>query len=128
MYSFVLSLKGKNSGANTISFHATDPTTKAANPVSSLRTVIFVVTPLLAEYAILTSAATFPPETVLPYNLSVCVLVDSATSVPSSGCRARTRASCSVASGRRGLLIESGDEEEELLTCYAFCRAELQCF
>ena len=79
-------------------YDATVPTTSAANPSSSVLTVILVVTPLFAEKAILTRAATLPPDTDLPYNFNVCVLVDIATSVPSSGCRERARGSCSVAS------------------------------
>ena len=78
--------------------YATLPITKAASPSSSARTEILVVTPDLAEKAIFTSAATFPPYIDLPYSLSVCVLFDSATSVPSKGWRARALASCSVAS------------------------------
>ncbi|RCI09716.1 hypothetical protein L249_3953 [Ophiocordyceps polyrhachis-furcata BCC 54312] len=54
--------------------HATDVSTKAATLSSSLRTWIFVVTPVLDEYAILAVATTLPPSTVLPSSLSVCVL------------------------------------------------------
>ena len=74
------------------------PTSKAAIPSSSLLTVIFVVTPLFAEKAIFTCAATFPPPRVFPYSFRVCVLVDIGTSVPSNGCRDRAFVSCSVAS------------------------------
>ena len=79
-------------------FYETLPTSKAATPSSSLLTVIFVVTPLFAEYAIFTNAATLPPLRVLPYSLSVWVLVERVTSVPSSGWRDRAFVSCSVAS------------------------------
>jgi hypothetical protein len=47
-------------------FYATLPTTKAATPSSSLRTSIFIVTPVFALNAIRTMAATFPPVIVLP--------------------------------------------------------------
>jgi hypothetical protein len=75
----------------------------ADNPSSSLRTVIFIVTPVFAENAILIKAATFPPITDLPYNLSVWVLVVRAISVPSSGCSERALVSCSVASGGKSV-------------------------
>ena len=61
--------------------------------------LIFVVTPVLLEYAILIRAATRPPDTVLPKSLRVWVLLLRATSVPSRGCRERVEMSCSVASG-----------------------------
>jgi hypothetical protein len=49
---------------------ATDATTMAATFSSSARTIIFVVTPDLEEYAILMLATTRPPLTVLPKSLS----------------------------------------------------------
>jgi hypothetical protein len=81
--------------------YATLPTTSAATPSSSLRASIFIVTPVLALNAMRTMAATLPPVIVFPYNLSVCVEVDSATSVPSRGWRERVLVSCSVASTNR---------------------------
>ena len=78
--------------------HATLPMMSAATPSSSLRTSIFIVTPVFALYAIRTRAATFPPVMVLPYNFSVCVDVDRATSVPSRGWSESVFVSCSVAS------------------------------
>jgi hypothetical protein len=80
------------------STQATLPTTKGATPSSSERHLICTVTPVFAEYAIRIMAATFPPVTVLPYNLSVCVLLFIGTSVPSSGCSDSVFASCSTAS------------------------------
>jgi hypothetical protein len=65
--------------------YATLPTTSAATPSSSLRTSIFIVTPVFALNAMRTIAATLPPVIVLPYSLSVCVVAESATSVPSRG-------------------------------------------
>ncbi len=47
-------------------YHATVESTSAETPTSSLRTEIFVVAPVFAEYAILTIAATLPPVMVLP--------------------------------------------------------------
>lgn len=64
---------------------ATVESTSAETPSSSLLTVIFVVAPVFAEYAIFTIAATLPPVMVLPYSLMVWVLVERVTSVPSSG-------------------------------------------
>lgn len=81
-----------------ISSYATLFTTKVATPSSSDRHLICTVTPVFAEYAILTIAATLPPVTVLPYNLRVCVLGLKATSLPSKGCIESVFASCSVAS------------------------------
>lgn len=78
--------------------YATLPITSAATPSSSLRASIFIVTPVFALYAIRTVAATLPPVIVLPYNLSICVDVESATSVPSRGWRESVLVSCSVAS------------------------------
>ena len=103
------------------------PTSKAATPSSSLLTVIFVVTPLLAENAIFTCAATLPPPSVFPYSLSVCVLVDIGTSVPSSGCNDRALVSCSVASARASL-AHFATIEDEILTCYTLRATQLQCF
>ena len=80
--------------------YATLPTTSAATPSSSLLASIFIVTPVLALNAILIVAATLPPVIVFPYNFRVCVVFDSATSVPSSGCKLRVFVSCSVASDR----------------------------
>ena len=57
--------------AHMVAHQATEPTTNAATPSSSLRTVILVVTPDLDEYAIRTLAITLPPLTVLPSSLSV---------------------------------------------------------
>lgn len=59
---------------NNYLFYSTDAMTKAATPSSSLRTVIFVVTPDLEEYAIRTLATTLPPFTVFPSSLRVCVV------------------------------------------------------
>ncbi|KAK5632412.1 hypothetical protein RRF57_008126 [Xylaria bambusicola] len=70
----------------------------AATFSSSLRTVILVVTPDFDEYAILMFATTLPPLTVLPNNLSWCVVWLIGTSVPSNGCNESVLASCSVAS------------------------------
>lgn len=78
--------------------YATDAITRAATPSSSPRTVIFVVTPDFDENAMRIFATTLPPLTVLPKSLRVCVLWLTGTSVPSSGCRERILASCSVAS------------------------------
>lgn len=79
-------------------YYATDATTSPATPSSSLRTVIFVVTPDLAEYAIRTLATTLPPPTVFPRSFRVCVVWLTGTSVPSKGCKESVLASCSVAS------------------------------
>ena len=78
--------------------YATLAMIKAATPCSSVLADIFKVTPDLAENAILTIAATFPPDIVFPYSLRVCVLVERTTSVPSSACKERALANCSVAS------------------------------
>ncbi len=78
--------------------YATLPTINAATPSSSLLASIFIVTPVLALNAIRTMAATLLPVTVLPYSLSVCVELERAISVPSSGWRQRVLMSCSVAS------------------------------
>ena len=78
--------------------YATLATIKAATPCSSVLAEIFNVTPDLAENAIFTVAATLPPDIVFPYSLSVCVLVDRTTSVPSRGCNERAFVNCSVAS------------------------------
>jgi hypothetical protein len=86
--------------ARTKVAYATLPMTNAATPSSSARHFICTVTPVFAEKAMRTMAATLPPVIVLPYNLSVCVLVLRAMSVPSSGCRERVLVSCSVASVR----------------------------
>lgn len=51
--------------------YATDPITSAATPSSSARTMILVVTPDLAENAILMFATTLPPVTVFPKSLRV---------------------------------------------------------
>jgi len=46
--------------------YATLPMTNAATPSSSLRTSIFIVTPVFALKAIRTMAATLPPVMVFP--------------------------------------------------------------
>jgi hypothetical protein len=81
-------------------------TTISAMPSSSLLTSIFIVTPLFALNAMRTIPATLPPVIVLPYNFSVCVLVDRLTSVPSRGCRESVWGSCCVASTAHRSLVK----------------------